>query len=155
MPPSLRARLTEQEVKRIIRAYFGRYPEIPAYHDRNYDCASKYGYVETLPFGRRRWFPISPPPYTEIANWPTQTAGSDIVTSEMVLIQYELKKQFRDAWIILHGHDQVVVECRKNDAENVRDLINELFGRTKIEGPAGPVILTAKAKIGKNLKEVK
>lgn len=155
LPPSLRARLTEQEVRKIIRAYFGRYPQIPAFHDRNYEHASKYGYVETVPLGRRRWFPISPPPYTEIANWPIQTAGSDIVTMEMVKIQYELKRRFKDAFIILHGHDQVVAECNEGDAPTIKVLIDELFGNTFIDGPAGPCILTAKAKIGKNLKEVK
>lgn len=155
LPPSLRARLTEQEVRKIIRTYFGRYPQIPAFHDRNYEHAAKFGYVETVPLGRRRWFPISPPPYTEIANWPIQTAGSDIVTMEMVQIQYELKRRFKDAFLILHGHDQAVAECYEKDAEAVKENFDDLFGKTYIEGPAGPCLLTAKAKIGKNLKEVK
>jgi DNA polymerase I-like protein with 3'-5' exonuclease and polymerase domains len=151
----LRARLTEQEVRKIIKAYFGRYPEIPAWHDANYDQASTLGYVQTIPLGRRRWFPIAPPPYTEIANWPIQTAGSDIVTMEMIQIQYELKRRFKDAWIILHAHDALAIECYESDAEEVAALVNLLFGNTRIEGPAGVVILTAKAKIGKSLKDVK
>jgi DNA polymerase I-like protein with 3'-5' exonuclease and polymerase domains len=99
---------------------------------------------------------VQPPPYTEVANWPIQCLGSDIVGKEMVDIDEELKRQhFKDAHIILHGHDAVYIECRENDAEAICVIVDRLFGHSVVDGPAGPVILTSKAKIGRNLKEVK
>ena len=44
---------------------------------------------------------------------------------------------------------------RKVDAEQVKDVVEKHFGCTRVEGPKGPVFLTAKAKIGKTIKEVK
>jgi DNA polymerase I len=154
LPAALRAALTLNRVNHIYQSYFGKYVELPMYHDRNYDLAQTQGYIEIPPFGRRRYFPVQPPPYTECANWPVQTCGSDCVMKCMVHIQDELKR-FPDAWQILHGHDAVYVECYERHAEEILDIVNRLFGTTVIDGPAGPVTLTAAGKIGKDLYEVK
>jgi DNA polymerase-1 len=156
LDPQLRAALTLRVVGHIYNSYFGKYVEIPAWHDHNYYLAETQGYLEIPPLGRRRYFPVQPPPYTEVANWPIQCLGSDIVGKEMVDIDEELKRQhFKDAHIILHGHDAVYIECRENDAEAICVIVDRLFGHSVVDGPAGPVILTSKAKIGRNLKEVK
>lgn len=72
LDPALRAALTIGEVKKIYHGYFGRYPQINQWHDANYGRAQSIGYLEIPPFGRRRFFPVQPPPYTEVANWPIQ-----------------------------------------------------------------------------------
>lgn len=82
--------------------------------------------------------------------------GSDIVTKEMVDINEELKRQkFKDAHLIVHGHDAVYIECYEKDAEAIKVIVDRLFGHSRVDGPAGPVFLTSQAKIGRNLKEVK
>jgi DNA polymerase-1 len=150
---ALRASLTLDVVGHIYHSYFGKYVEIPAWHDRNYDLAQTQGYLEIQPLGRRRYFPVQPPPYTEVANWPIQTTGSDIVGMEMVLVQDELDRRFHgDASIVLHGHDALYIECAERHAEEVCGIVNRLFGATRVEGPAGPVLLTASAEICKDLK---
>lgn len=150
---ALRAALTLQVVEHIYHSYFGKYVEIPAWHDMNYALAQTQGYLEIPPLGRRRYFPVQPPPYTEVANWPIQTAGSDVVGMEMVLIQDELDRRFHgDANIILHGHDAVYIECAERDAMEVAKIVNRIFGATPMMGPAGPLALTATAKLCRNLR---
>jgi len=150
---SLRAALTLEEVERIYHSYFGKYVEIPVWHDRNYTLAQTQFYLECPPLGRRRYFPVQPPPYTEVANWPIQTAGSDAVGMEMVQIQDELIRRYHgSASIVLHGHDAVYVECNEGDAMDVAKIVNRIFGATPMTGPAGPLALTATAKICKNLR---
>lgn len=155
LDPSLRAAMTLDVVGHIYHSYFGKYVEIPVYHDRNMELAQTQYYLEIDPLGRRRYFPVQPPPYTEVSNWPTQTRGSDYVGKEMVEIQDELNKRYADAHIIVHGHDALYIECYERHAEEIKQLVDVMFGNTIIEGPAGQVKLTAEATIGKNLKEAK
>ena len=151
LPPEMRAACTKGEVSKIMRTYFGRYTQIPEWHQGNYARVEQYGFLEIPPLGRRRYFPVQPAPFNEVANWPIQTVGSDIVGMEMVQIDHELRRKFRDCWVILHGHDAVYVECYERDAEAVAQTIDSIFGGTRVDGPAGPVWLTGKAKIAKSL----
>lgn len=154
LDPAVRAAMTLKVVKHIHRSYFGKYVEIPAYHQRNYELAMAVGYNECEPLGRRRYFPVRPPPFTEVGNWSTQTEGSDHAGVEMVHIQEDLDALTKgDAQIILHGHDAVCIECSERHAERVKAIVDYHFGATRIEGPAGVVYLTSKADIGKNLRK--
>jgi DNA polymerase I-like protein with 3'-5' exonuclease and polymerase domains len=148
---AMRGALTLQEVGRITRSYFGRYTQIPQWHQMNYAFQEQNGYLEIPPFGRRRYFPVQPAPYNEVANWPIQTVGSDIVGMEMVQIDDEIRRRFKDAWVILHGHDAVYIECYEKDAEEVAQVVDRIFGATYVDGPAGPVHLTGRAEISKNI----
>lgn len=153
---ALRAALTLEAVGHIYHSFFGKYVEIPIWHDFNYEVAQHQGYVETQPFGRRRYFPVQPPPYTEVSNWIIQTAGSDIVGYQMIQIQEELDHRFHgDASIILHGHDALYIECAEMHAETVKKIVENIFGHYVLDGPAGKVDLTADCKVAKNLKEAK
>lgn len=159
IPHSIRAGLSFEMVSYIYHALFrpgtGPFWPLTSYHDRNYAHAQQKGYIEIPPFNRRRFFPQEYPPYTECANWPVQTCGSDIVGKEMIEIQLALLDRYKgSAYIIIHGHDAVYVECEARHAEEVKKLVNEIFGHTTLEGPEGPVYLTAKAKIGRNLLEM-
>lgn len=156
LPSAIRAVMTMGAVRKVHTGFFGRYVEIPRYHENNMRRIKQCGYLEIPPLGRRRYYPVQPPPLTEVANWPTQTTGSDIVAMEMVLIQDELKKRFKgDASCIVHGHDAVYVECAERHAEEALKIVNKIFGSTPLQGPKGQVDLTANGSIGKNLMEVK
>jgi DNA polymerase I-like protein with 3'-5' exonuclease and polymerase domains len=156
LKPQMRAAMTLPVVTHIHRSYFGRYVEIPVYHQHNYDQVHTVGYDECEPLGRRRYFPVQPAPFTEIGNWRTQTEGSDHVLIAMINMQEDMDKETKgDAHLINHGHDALYVECKESYAERGQFLMDHHFGDDTIEGPAGVVHLTAKASIGKNLIEVK
>jgi DNA polymerase I-like protein with 3'-5' exonuclease and polymerase domains len=153
---AIRGALNQRTVSHINKSLTGRYVELTAYHNRNLAMAENEGYNEIEPLKRRRYFPIKPAPFTEIANWSTQTRGSDHVGMEMVHIQDELDRLFpNEACLIAHEHDQLVAMVKERHAEAVAKIVQHHFGCTTIEGPAGPVNLTAKVSIGKNLKEAK
>jgi len=151
----LRKSLTLAAVTHIYHSYFGKFVELPAWHDANYNLACSQGYIEIPPFGRRRFFPVQPPPMTEVGNWPIQTIGSDVVGMQMVHIQRELeanRSRWPDANIILHGHDAVYIECWARHAEEIiAKVVDPLFGHYYLEGPAGVVDLSSEAGIGSNL----
>jgi len=156
LKPAMRAAMTLPVVRHIYHGYFGKFTNIPKFHEAKLRRVNECGFLQIPPLGRTRYFPIKPPPFTELGNWDIQTIGSDQVGVEMVSIRKHLKKKFHgSAFIVLHNHDQVVVECNGGDAEYISTLVDKEFGNSRIEGPAGPVRLTAKAKIGLNLKEVK
>ena len=143
-------------VSHIYHSFFGKFVELPIYHDRNYELAQTQGYLEIPPLGRRRYFPVQPPPYTEVANYPIQSSGSDYVTMEMVQMQEELDRRFHGtANQILHGHDATYIECNASDAEEISAMVRRMFGTTLVDGPAGPVTLTCDIHIGRNLQEAK
>jgi DNA polymerase I-like protein with 3'-5' exonuclease and polymerase domains len=151
-----RAALTLRVVGHIYHSYFGKYVEIPIWHDKNVALAESQGYLEIPPLGRRRYFPVQPVPFTEVANWPIQTCGSDIVGMQMIEIQDELDRRFHgDASMILHGHDALYIECAERHAEETKKVVDAIFGHYVLEGPAGKVDLTAQAKIGRSLLECK
>jgi DNA polymerase-1 len=156
LDPAMRAAMTLPVVTHIHRSYFGKYVEIPAYHQVNIHKAMHEGFIECNPLGRRRYFPVQPPPATEVGNWPTQTEGSDHVGKEMVHCQEEFDRHPDwDACCIAHGHDAIYAECKEQYAPAVKEVVNHFFGSTKIEGPRGVVYLTAKASIGRNMLECK
>jgi DNA polymerase I-like protein with 3'-5' exonuclease and polymerase domains len=152
----MRAAMTLAAVTHIHRAYFGRYVEIPVYHQRNYDIVHMVGYDVCEPFQRRRYFPVQPAPFTEVGNWRTQTEGSDHVLRAMLHLQDDYDRETHgDAQIIVHAHDALYTECAEGYGERAQFLMNHHFGDDLIEGPVGSVHLTAKARIGRNLLEVK
>jgi len=156
LDPAMRAAMTLATVRHIHTSYFMRYQEIPRYNESLIREATQNGYIVTSRLGRRRYFPVKPVPATEVVNARTQSWGADDVTSEMVLIQDELRKRFKGrAFMFLHCHDEAVAECDERDAEEVKGIFTKIFGATPLDGPAGRVYLTADAQIGKDLYQVK
>lgn len=151
----LRAKLTIDEVIRIHKRFFGRFVEVPAYHQRNYEEVCRLGYDQADLLGWRRYYPVLPPPFTEVANWRTQFFNAMLTGMTIVHIQHDLDKETKgDAHVVIHGHDAIYVECKESYAERAKFLMQYHFGDNIIDGPAGPVHLTSEAKIGKNIKEV-
>jgi DNA polymerase I-like protein with 3'-5' exonuclease and polymerase domains len=154
LDPAMRAAMTLAVVSHIHKSYFGRYVEIPALHERNYQMAMSVGYNECAPLGRRRYYPSLPPPFTEVGNWQTQSSGAEYVGIEMIHIQEDMDRETGgDSAVILHGHDAVYIECKESYAERAAQLVKHHFGCTPIEGPAGRVNLTADVKIGRTMLE--
>lgn len=62
-------------------------------------------------------------------NYPVQGSSASITKYAMILIDREFKKRELSAWIVATIHDEIVVECRRNISEEVRDIM-----RDKMEG---------------------
>lgn len=151
---AVRAAMTLPVVRHIHSSYFMRYMEFPRRNEAMLRFVEQNGYWEIPPLGRRRYCPMLPAPATDFANWSIQCLGADMVGTEMCRIMYDLRR-FNNAWVIKHGHDEVVVECDESQAEAVQRVVDHHFGSTPLEGPCGVVHMTASSKIGRNLQECK
>ena len=84
-------------------------------------------------------------------NMPIQGAAADIIKLAMVKVFTRLKKEALQARLIMQVHDELIVECPEDEAEQVKALLAE-----EMEGVyALSVPLTAEAHSGKNWLEAK
>lgn len=124
--------VSRAEAQKYINNYLSTYSGVSDYMDRVIKDAKRDGFVTTL-FGRRRYLP-------EIAasngmlrafgervarNAPIQGTAADIIKIAMIRVSDRLEKEFDDAKLILQVHDELIVECKENDAEKVCLILQE------------------------------
>lgn len=84
-------------------------------------------------------------------NMPIQGTAADIMKLAMVNVHQRLKREQLSAKIILQVHDELIVECPEDEADNVCAIL-----RDEMERAADlSVPLTVDAHIGKNWMEAK
>ena len=95
--------------------------------------AQEQEYVETL-LGRRRYFPgLSTQSNVntrnrmlrEAINAPIQGTAADIMKKAMLDVAAALEDSDLDAKMLLQVHDELVLECRREDLEAVARLVRE------------------------------
>ncbi len=114
------------EAARLLERYFERFPRVRRYLEGSVDQALAKGYAETV-VGRR----LSFDPDTLSAdnargelsriakNMPIQGTSADMTKLAMVRVHERLLEDFADAALINTVHDELVVECRAEDADSV------------------------------------
>ena len=94
--------------------------------------AREIGYTETL-YGRKRSIPeLSSSNYNirqgaeRIAlNTPIQGTAADLIKLAMIRVYYALKKNYPAATLLLQVHDELIVECPVEIADDVAQLISK------------------------------
>ena len=94
--------------------------------------AREKGYVETM-FGRRRYLPeLKSTNFNMRAfgervarNMPIQGAAADIIKIAMIRVSDRLEREGLQAKLILQVHDELIVECPEEEAEQVKSLLTE------------------------------
>ncbi|MFC1546053.1 DNA polymerase I, partial [Pseudomonadota bacterium] len=122
------------ESQAFIDAYFDRYPTVRAFMDSTLEKAREQGYVETL-LGHRVYLPEINAKngmhraYAErtAINAPLQGSAADIIKVAMIRLHKQLKEAFPDARMTLQVHDELVVECPKEQADRVSSLIQQVM----------------------------
>ena len=122
--------ISRAQAKEYIDSYFEKFPQIRAYLDRVQEEARAQGYVTTL-FGRRRYIPelASSNKMTQhfgeriAMNSPIQGTAADIMKIAMISVSKALKESGYDAEMILQVHDELLIETRKECAEEVKQLL--------------------------------
>jgi len=112
-----------QEAHHYIEHYYAQYPKIRAYLDSLKKMGYDKGYVETM-FGRRRVVKELTSPNRNIRNFgeraamntPVQGTAADIIKMAMNRVSEGLAKEKLDAVLILQVHDELIVECREDQA---------------------------------------
>jgi DNA polymerase I len=109
--------MTKKEAERYWREFFETYPGLRAWHDREYLQLKKHGSTETRTLTGRRRTGVTK--LTERLNSPVQGTGADGLKLALALL-YERRGERPGAVPILAVHDEVVVECPEEQAEEVK-----------------------------------
>ena len=84
-------------------------------------------------------------------NMPIQGTAADIIKLAMVHVRRRLRQEKLRAELIMQVHDELIVECPREEAEQVKALLTEEMERVV----SLSVPLTAEAHSGKNWLEAK
>jgi DNA polymerase I len=109
--------MTKEEAERYWREFFETYPGLRAWHDREYLQLKKHGSTETRTLTGRRRTGVTK--LTERLNSPVQGTGAEGIKLSLALL-YERRGEYPGAVPILAVHDEVVVECPEEQAEEVK-----------------------------------
>ena len=116
--------MTKEEAERYWREFFETYPGLRAWHDREYRQLKKHGSTETRTLTGRRRTGVTK--LTERLNSPVQGTGADGLKLALALL-YERRGECPGAVPILAVHDEVVVECPEEQAEQVAIFTEEIM----------------------------
>ncbi|MCH2160053.1 MAG: DNA polymerase I [Oleiphilaceae bacterium] len=144
------------EAQDYIDRYFERYPGVLDYMDRIRKQAHDDGYVETV-FGRRLYLPdinarnkmMQQAAERTAINAPMQGTAADIIKRAMLDVETALASSELDANMIMQVHDELIVEVREDQVDEIASLLSELMmGAANLDVP-----LIVEAGIGDNWDE--
>ena len=135
------------EAERFITEYFTKFARIKVWRQQQLTEATSQGYLVN-PFGRRRYF-FGQNITTKIYNFTPSSTAADVILEATVRLARELP---REARLLLHVHDQVVVECPEELKERAAQCLKDVM-----EAPVDVLdnyVIPVKVKTGYTWKEV-
>ncbi|MGW3993278.1 DNA polymerase I [Amycolatopsis sp. NPDC004772] len=132
---SQQLRISTEEAKEQMEAYFARFGGISDYLHSVVGVAAKNGYTETV-FGRRRYLPdlnSDNRQRREMAermalNAPIQGSAADIIKVAMLNVHRALVEAKLKSRILLQVHDELVLEVAEGEKEQLEKLVREGMG---------------------------
>ena len=143
---------SERKAKDLIDKYFNKYRKIKEYLDKSGKFAVINRYSTTIS-GRKRFYKLpepSDPTFNKIRgsieragkNGPIQGSNADTIKQSMVYIVERIREY--DAKLLLTVHDEVIVEVREDQVEEVSSIVSqclvdgfaEFFHEVKMEADA-------------------
>jgi DNA polymerase-1 len=130
--------ISRTEAANFISAYFNTYSGVRQFIENLIKKTEQTGYVTTIS-GRRRYIPaINSRNKTEksaaeriTVNTPIQGSAADIVKTAMINLDRRLSKEnqcdnaSRSARLLLQVHDELILECPKDEADKTVKLVKE------------------------------
>ncbi len=146
------------EAKEYIDSYLAHYSGVREYMKRVVEDARQKGYTATM-YGRKRYIPeLSASNFNirsgaeRIAlNTPIQGTAADLIKLAMIRVENALNANFPEAELLLQVHDELIVECPKEMAHSVAQLVSrEMQAVANLSLP-----LQAEAKFGESWYDAK
>lgn len=124
--------ISGKNAEKYINDYFKAYPQVKKYLDSLVDTGIEKGFVMTY-FGRIRPIPeLSSNNFKKrqfgeriAMNSPVQGTAADIIKIAMNNVNARLKEEFPDSKLLLQIHDELLIEAKEEDREEVAKLIKE------------------------------
>lgn len=124
---------TEDEAQVILDKYFETYPAIKGYLDSGSRQAISRGFSTTM-LGRKRYYDLKKAAKDRSVksaigrrgkNTPIQGTNGDMVKLALVMVDRSLKASGLDAIIVNTVHDEIVVECAEDVAEEAAKILHD------------------------------
>ena len=150
--------VSRYEAREYIDSYLTNYRGVRTYMKKVVEDAREIGYTQTL-YGRRRYIPELKSSNFNIRsgaerialNTPIQGTAADIIKLAMIRVEQALNAHFPEAELLLQVHDELIVECPEEIAQQVAELVSrEMQSVAQLKVP-----LTAEAKFGKSWYDAK
>jgi DNA polymerase I-like protein with 3'-5' exonuclease and polymerase domains len=122
--------MTEEQCEHSIASYFATYSKVAAFLQSVEQAIKQRGYVRSLYGRRRRLSGQTRREVRQAQNFIIQATAADLCKQAMVSLHAALPAE---AAIVAMVHDELVIECRQEQAEEVRALTVEMMSRR----PAG------------------
>ena len=124
--------ISRKKAEQYIELYLVKYKGVKEFMDRIVEKAKEQGYVETL-FHRRRYIPeLSSNNYMvrqfgarAAMNTPIQGTAADIMKIAMIEVNKKLEEEKLNAKLILQIHDELLIECKIEEKEEVKKILKE------------------------------
>ena len=146
------------EAKDYIDSYLANYHGVRSYMKEVVANARQTGHTTTM-YGRKRYIPelkstnfnIRSSAERIALNTPIQGTAADLIKLAMLRVDQALRQQYPQARLLLQVHDELIVECPEELAEQVAELVScEMEQVAALKVP-----LTAEAKWGKSWYDAK
>ncbi len=150
--------VSRYEARDYIDSYLANYQGVRKYMRQVVEDARNCGYTQTL-YGRRRQIPelkssnfnIRQGAERMALNTPIQGTAADLIKLAMIRVHKALSEKFPSAKLILQVHDELIVECPEELAQQVAELVSRQMQQVaQLKIP-----LLAEAKWGKSWYEAK
>lgn len=128
--------ITWEEAEDFINKYFKTYPSVKKYMKSIVKSAEKNGYVESI-YGRKRHLEdelnssnVQIRDFAKRAaiNHPMQGTAADLIKIAMIDLNKKLQENQLESKMIMQVHDELVLEVKKSELEQVKDLVLECMG---------------------------
>ena len=124
--------ITRKEAEEYIQRYFETYPKIKGFLDGLVEQGKEQGYVSTM-FGRRRPIPeLKSSNFMQRSfgeriamNSPIQGTAADIIKIAMNRVYARLQEEGLQSRLILQVHDELLLETREEELEQVSAILQE------------------------------
>jgi DNA polymerase-1 len=157
-----------QDTQAVIDDYFEKFPKVAQMVKKAHKTMKAQGYVTTM-FGRPRRMPEAKKidklfPKMEhnqldynwrkflntAVNFPIQGAGGSICNRSMIKFYNDAKDAgLEDCFIVSQVHDEIIVECKEQDAETAKLLLqNAMETAVELPGVALEAIPTMATRLG-------
>ena len=150
--------ISTKKAQEYIDKYFLEYSSVKEYMNANVETAKERGFVTTL-LGRRRVMnELKSSNYMvrmfgerAAMNMPLQGSSADIIKIAMINVAKKLKEGNFKAKLALQIHDELIIDCPENEADEVSNLLQkEMENAVNLAVP-----LTVEVGIGKSWYETK
>lgn len=122
--------ISRKTADEYITSYLSTYSGVDSFLKSSVEYAREHGYTVTM-FGRRRYIPEISSKNKNIRsfgervamNSPVQGSAADIIKLAMISISSVLARGGYDAKLILQVHDELIIDCAADCADEVAELL--------------------------------